>query len=100
MQTEPILILGAVGSQLRRLAYARAVMGAGQGQQALMELTGMKSYPAGLTMTAARRVGDGFCRRAVELCLQADRDMKSSRDDPERILEVLLAALAAEVRHG
>lgn len=46
------------------------------------------------------RVGDGFCRRAVELCLQADRDMKASRDDPERVLEVLLAALAQEARSG
>ena len=100
MQTEPILILGAIGSQLRRLLYAKTVMNAGQGQQALMELTGMKSYPAGLTMNAARRVGDGFCRRAVELCLQADRDMKASRDDPERVLEVLLAALAQEARSG
>ena len=90
MQTEPILILGAIGSQLRRLLYAKTVMNAGQGQQALMELTG----------NAARRVGDGFCRRAVELCLQADRDMKASRDDPERVLEVLLAALAQEARSG
>lgn len=47
MQTEPILILGAIGSQLRRLLYAKTVMNAGQGQQALMELTGMKSYPRG-----------------------------------------------------
>ena len=45
MQTEPILILGAIGSQLRRLLYAKTGMNAGQGQQALMELTGMKSYP-------------------------------------------------------
>ena len=37
---------------------------------------------------------------AVELCLQADRDMKASRDDPERVLEVLLAALAQEARSG
>ena len=32
--------------------------------------------------------------------LQADRDMKASRDDPERVLEVLLAALAQEARSG
>ena len=100
MQTDPILILGAIGSQMRRLCYARTVMAAGQGQQALMDLTGLKSYPAGLTMTAARRVSESFCRRAVELCLQADRDLKSSRDDPERIVEVLIAALAQEARNG
>ena len=100
MQTEPILILGAIGNQMRRIYYAKTVMAAGQGQQALMELTGLKSYPAGLTINAARRVGEGFCRRAVELCLQADRDMKSSQDDPERLLEVLIAALAQEARNG
>ena len=100
MQTEPVLILGAISNQMRRLYYARTVMAAGRGQQALMELTGLKSYPAGLTMTAARRVSEGFCRSAVELCLQADRDMKSSRDDPERILDVLIAALAREARNG
>ena len=87
-------------SQLRRLLYAKTVMNAGQGQQALMELTGMKSYPAGLTMNAARRVGDGFCRRAVELCLQTDVRMKTSYDDPERLLELLVVELAQEARRG
>ena len=100
MQTEPLVILGAIGAQLRRLQYARMITGSGKGQETLMELTGLKSYPAGLTMSAARKVTDRFCRRAMELCLQADADMKRSFDDPGRILELLIVQLAQEARHG
>ena len=66
----------------RRLFYARVILSAGGGQKELMELTGLKSYPAGLTMTAARRVTDGFCQKAVELVLQTDVAMKTGADDP------------------
>ena len=84
MQTDPIAVLGAIGAQLRRLYYARVILSAGGGQKELMELTGLKSYPAGLTMTAARRVTDGFCQRAIELALDTDIAMKTSADEPER----------------
>ena len=101
MQAEPIAILGAVGSQLRRLYYAKMLAAGGKGQAAYMELTGNKSsYAANLTFSAAKNVSEAFCEKAVELCLQADRDMKRSADDPERILEVLVAALSQEARRG
>lgn len=100
MQTDPIAVLGAIGAQLRRLFYARVILSAGGGQKELMELTGLKSYPAGLTMTAARRVTDGFCQKAVELVLQTDVAMKTGADDPERLLELLLVQLSQEARHG
>ena len=100
MQTEPVLILGAIGAQLRRLFYARVILSAGGGQKELMDLTGMKSYPAGLTMTAARRVTDGFCQRAVELTLQTDLAMKTSGGDAVQLLEILLVQLALEARRG
>ena len=100
MQEDCNLILGAIGSQMRRLHYAKTIMACGKGQDVLMELTGLKSYPAGLTMTAARRASEGFCRRAVELCLQTDVRMKTSYDDPERLLELLVVELAQEARRG
>ena len=100
MQTDPILILGAIGTQLRRMHYARLITGCGKGQETLMELTGMQSYAAGLTMQAARRVTEGFCAKAVELCLEADRAIKSSRDDEKRILELLIVQLAGEAHRG
>ena len=50
MQEDCSLILGAIGSQMRRLHYAKTIMACGKGQDTLMELTGLKSYPAGLTI--------------------------------------------------
>ena len=100
MQEDCNLILGAIGSQMRRLHYAKLITAGGKGQETLMELTGLKSYPAGLTMTAARKTTERFCTRAVELCLQTDRRMKTSFDDPERLLELLVAELAQEARRG
>ncbi len=100
LQEDAFLILGALGSQLRRLHYARIISAAGRGQETLMELTGMKSYPAGLTMTAARRVSDRFCARAVTLCMETDYRMKTGYDDPQRLLELLLAQLYQEARHA
>ena len=100
MQEDCNLILGAIGSQMRRLHYAKLITAGGKGQETLMELTGLKSYPAGLTMTAARKTTERFCARAVELCLQTDRRMKTSFDDPERLLELLVVELAQEARRG
>ena len=51
-------------------------------------------------MTAARRVTDGFCQRAIELALDTDIAMKTSADEPERLLELLLVRLAQEAQHG
>lgn len=100
MQEDEYLILGALSAQLRRLQYARIIAAEGRGQETLMELTGMKSYPAGLTMTAARRVSDRFCARAVTLCMETDRQMKTGYDAPQRLLELLLAKLNEEAHHA
>lgn len=106
MQQEPIPILAAIGSQMRRLYYARVCLNAGKGDGALGELiktaTGRAPHPYVLskTVSAARRLSDGFCRRAMKLCMEADWQMKSSGDDPARILELLLLTLREEARRG
>ena len=100
MQTDPIGVLGAIGAQLRRLYYARVILSSGGGQKELMELTGLKSYPAGLTMTAARRVTDRFCQSAIQLVLDTDLAMKTSAGEQEQLLELLLVRLAQEAQHG
>lgn len=98
MQQEPILLLGAVASQMRRLLCAKVLQANGRGPEALQRLCGLAAYPARLAMDAARRVDQGFCERAVLLCLETDRRMKSSYDAPERLLELLLVQLAGEAR--
>ncbi len=98
MQQEPIAILGAVGSHFRRIAAARTLTDHGSGSGELMKLCGMADYAARKTMDAARRFPAAFCARAMELVVQTDYRMKTSYDDPQRLLELLILQLAEEAR--
>lgn len=98
MQQEPIALLGAVASQMRRLQCARVLSDHGRGNGELMKLCGIGEYAARLTMDAARRLPARFCGNAVLLCLETDRRLKSSYDDPQRLMELLLIQLAGEAR--
>lgn len=100
MQQEPIAILGAVGAHLRRLSTARTLMDAGKNADSLMRLTGLKDYPARKTMAAAQRFSGDFCRKAAELVLETDYGMKTSFDDQQRLLELLILRLAQEAGNG
>lgn len=100
MQQEPIMILGTIGSHFRRLGTARLLLDNGKNAEDLMRLTGLKDYPARKTMSAARQFPARFYATAAELILESDRQMKTSFDDSERILEVLILRLAQEVSHG
>ena len=100
MQQEPIAILGAVGSHFRRLGAARTVLDSGRGSGELMKLCGLSDYPARKTMDAARRFSADFCARAAELVIETDYRMKTSYDEPERLLELLILQLAQEARRG
>ena len=100
MQQEPLMILGAVGSHFRRLSSARTLLDNGKTATELMRLYNLQDYPARKTMSAAGRFGAGFYAKAAELVLESDRRMKTSYDDPKRILEVLIIDLAREVRNG
>lgn len=106
MQEDPILLLAAIGSQMRRLLYARACMNAGKGEGALGEMlkaaAGRAPHPYVLqkTMTTARRVTDPFCSRAVTLCMEADSRLKGFSADGRQVLELLLLNLAQEARRG
>ena len=100
MQQEPIAILGAVGSHFRRIAAARTLIDCGKNSDDLMKLCGLKDYPARKTMSAAGKFSARFCRRASELILETDCQMKTSFDEPERLLELLILQLAQEARNG
>ena len=65
-----------------------------------MKLCGIPDYPARKTMEAARRFGPGFCWKAAELVLETDYKIKTSFDDPQRLLEMLILELAQEGRNG
>ena len=94
-QEEPIAILGAVGKNLRELYAARLSLERGLGEREVMAITGCREYPARLHLRAARRFPLAWCRRAVILCARADRQLKTGAKDRDRVLEWLLAMLAA-----
>ena len=100
MQQEPLAILGAVGGHFRRISTARTLLDHGRNSSDLMKLCGIPDYPARKTMEAARRFGPGFCRKAAELVLETDYKIKTSFDDPQRLLEMLILELAQEGRNG
>ena len=98
MQQEPLAILGAVGGHFRRIGTARTLLDCGKNSVELQRLCGIPDYPARKTMEAARRFRPEFCAKAAELVLETDYKMKTSFDDNERLLELLILQLAQEAR--
>lgn len=100
MQQEPLAILGAVGSHFRRISAARTLLDNGKSAFELQKLCGIPDYPARKIMEAARRCTQSFCRTAAQLVLETDYRMKTSFDEQERLLELLILRLAQEARNA
>ncbi len=103
MQQEELGILGAIGSHIRKLSAARTLLDQGKGSSDLMRLYGpnqMWEFQAKKMMTAARRFSSRFCAAAAELVMETDRKIKTSYDEPGRLLEILLLRLSQEARNG
>ena len=100
MQQEPIALLGSIGVHFRRLSAARILLDNGKTSDELAKLYALSDYPARKTMAVASKFSARFCARASEMILETDRGMKTSLDDPKRLLEVLVVNLAQEARNG
>lgn len=100
MQNEPLSILGAIGAHFRRMGTARTLLDNGKTAETLMQVCGLSDYAARKTMGATRNFSASFCAKAAELILETDRNIKTSYDQPERLLEVLLLQLSREARNG
>lgn len=98
MQQEPLAILGAVGGHFRRLGTARTLADAGKNASDLMKLCGIPDYPARKTMEACRRFKPDFFKTASQLVVETDYAMKTSYDEPERLLEILILQLSQEAK--
>ena len=100
MQEEPVRILGAIGGHFRRLSTAKTLADNGKSTADLMRLCGVSDYAARVTMSSAAKFRSEFYRAAALLILETDRKMKTSFDEPERLLEMLILQLAQEARNG
>ena len=95
-QEEPIMILGVISKELRRLYTARLALDSGKDKLWLMDLWNMRSdYPARLLLDAARKTTHEWCANSLALCQKLDRRMKSEKGiDREGELKLLLMQLA------
>ncbi len=100
MQQDPIAILGAIGNHIRRLGAARTLLDHGRNSAELMRLCGMTDYAARKTMNAAGKFSARFCKAAAQQVMETDYAMKTSYDDPERLLEVLVLRFSQEAKNG
>ena len=101
MQQAPLSILGAIGNHFRRISAARILLDNGKNAADLTRLyPQIRDYAAKKTMGAARSFSAVFCQKAAELIMETDNKIKTSYDDPERLLELLLLQLAQEARNG
>lgn len=100
MQEEPLVILGTIGGHFRRLGAARTLLDNGRNTSDFLKLYNIGEYGAKKTMSAASKLSPRFCAKAMERILETDRKIKTSADDPERLLEVLIMELSQEARNG
>ena len=100
MQEAPLSILGAIGSHFRRLGVARTLVDNGRNYSDYMRLYGGGEYYAKKMITACRHFSAPFYAKANEMIMETDRKMKTSFDEPERLLELLLLQLTQEARNG
>ena len=98
-QEEPIMILGVISKELRRLYTARLALDSGKDKLWLMDLWNMRSdYPARLLLDAARKTTHEWCANSLALCQKLDRRMKSEKGiDREGELKLLLMQLVIVV---
>ena len=99
-QDEPLSVLGAIGTHFRRIGAARILRDNGKTVTDLEQLCHISNYAARRTMDAAKRFAPEFCALAMELVMETDWGLKTSKDAPDRLMELLILQLAQEARNG
>lgn len=98
---EPIAMLAVIGGQIRRLYAARLAAEKNLGAAYVMEVCKLRYDSIASRLIASSR---GFSlpqlKRAVELCAEADYQMKSSSNDDLELLKELMLRIAAGETHA
>lgn len=101
MQEEPLSILGAIGGHFRRMATGRILSNHGKNAADLRKIyPSISDFACRKTMSACTRFSPAFYKKAAELVMETDYQIKTSFDTPDRLLELLLLRLAGEARNG
>lgn len=92
MREKPVPLMAVLSRNLRQLYSARLALEARKGPDYLVDLWGIKPYPAEKLMSSARRMSLSWCRKAVIRCGEMDRVLKSrqEKDQGDVLTEFLL----------
>lgn len=97
MNEEPMLLLGLIGSQCRKLYVTKLIKKRGGGVRDIMsELKLRMEYPAKLLSRNADNFSLAWCEDAVLACAETDYQMKNSPLDGETLLKSLFLRLVGE----
>lgn len=93
----PLLIQGALLRQLRQIWRAKELLASGAPRAELPGAIGVPPFALDEILAPARRVGVPALKRGFDQLYRADRQLKSSRVDPELIVTRLVRDLAEEM---
>jgi len=95
MKNEPIVLLAALGKQLRNLLCTCIALESGSAESFLRQELGI-NYPFIIQKTIgnARKLSFEWCSKAVQLCAECDYQMKTTGEDRGQLLEFLILRLS------
>jgi len=98
---EPIMMLAVLGQQMRKLYAAKLAQEKKLGAKYVMDVCSIKyEYIASKLMTAARGFSKEQLQRSLELCAEADYNMKSNSRESRELLKEVVLRIAAGERHA
>ena len=92
--TEPIMIAAVTGRQLRQMYAAKVLSEHGKDAFSLKQLYGIPDFAAKEVYLQAKGYKKEQLRLGMQLCAETDYQLKTSYDEQERLLELLLLQLA------
>ena len=92
LQNDPLAVLGAIGTNMRRM-FAVSVLERNKAdmKQLMSAVKTESSFYVNKLVSSSKRFGQKRLAKAIELCAQADLDLKNySSSDPDRLSDLLV----------
>ncbi|MBO7709034.1 MAG: DNA polymerase III subunit delta [Lachnospiraceae bacterium] len=95
MKEAPLKILVIMGRHYEALIRIKEMRERGMGQSSIAEQMGMKEYPLKVALSQASGASMEELRHALEMCVQADEDIKMGRIRDVLAAETVIAQLSS-----
>ncbi len=89
----PLRMLAMISRQLRLILVVKSLTEEGYSQEDLVRALGMHPYPAGKIIGQARNFSVEQLEQALEICLEIDLALKTSKGSPALLLELAVVCI-------